>query len=104
MTRVFPEAIAAGRETKASREKAIAAHIVPTVVVILTPNLSRKLFALVAKEADLVMSEAYSRRLSERSIQCFDGGLASISLERQPLHKYHSVLTLTIEVLVAVSF
>lgn len=62
ITRVFPEAMAAGNETRANSEKAIAAHIVPTAVVILTPSLSRKWFALFESDADLVITEAYSRR------------------------------------------
>ncbi len=61
ITKVFPEAMAAGNETRASNENAIAAHIVPTAEVIFTPSLSRKLFALVARDADLVMTEAYAR-------------------------------------------
>lgn len=69
ITRVFPEAIAAGSETKASREKAIAAHIVPTVVVIFTPSLSRKLLVLFKNDADLVITEAYSRALGNSSDQ-----------------------------------
>ncbi len=60
---MLPDARAAGSETRASKEKAIAAHIVPTAVVILPPRLSRKLFALLVKDPDLVMTEAYSRRL-----------------------------------------
>jgi hypothetical protein len=35
---------------------------VPTAVVILTPSLSRKWFALLESDADLVITEAYSRR------------------------------------------
>ena len=63
ITIVLPDATAAGSETRASKEKAIAAHMVPTAEVIFTPMVSRKLFALVAKDEYLVMIEAYSRRL-----------------------------------------
>ena len=85
---VLPEVMAAGSETRASNEKAIAAHMVPTAEVIFTPRVSRKLFALVAKDKDLVMIEAYSRRLDKRSDLARGGVFCSSCVFRLFFRRY----------------